>query len=364
MKNNQTFDKFKSKLALEAVLNSIMSSLSVGFSLAGLISLITWLCGYKSGVWITLGVGLGASVIAFPLFYFLKFRPSAQQTGRRVDSLGLQERAVTMLENLDDQSYMATRQRLDAVSHIEAASTSALKMSVSALVGIAFAVSVAVGVPFITVETLYSGGMLASPAVPLDPMEQYVAVSYFADEGGEILGEEVQLCSPGDDAASVVAQAFDGYVFSGWSDGNTDPYREDLKITEDFEVTARFDPIPDETEGGGEGIDAPGTGDADPNQPGEPGEVWGGDGDGDGNGNPGEGEGQGEGDGEKGEGKADGKGDGAGGQWSDSSKIINNSIYYRDLLDMYYLEAMEELAQIEDLPQELREFIEAYFNGL
>ena len=365
MKNNHSFDKFKSKLTFEAILKSALAGLSVGLLLLGVISLICWLCGYKDGIWIALGVGAGVAVAASFIFYFAMFRPTQKQTGQRVDGLGLEERAVTMLEFEGDESFMATRQRSDAVQHIETAKPQNLKITVPNWLSGLVSGAAVFAITFSLVCGLYSSGVVKSPAENGDPLEDFVSVTYIAEEGGEIDGETDQLWKKGEDATSVTAVAMDGYTFVGWSDGNKNPGRTDLKITEDLEVTAQFEALNsgDNPEDGD--FDGPGEkGDSATDQPMDGSESDGAEGDeGDGQGSPGNSEGSGSGQ-EEGEGKGDGEGEGAGGKWSQGNKVIDGETYYRDWLEQYSHEAMQEITSLEDLPPEIREFIEAYFESV
>lgn len=364
MGNNQTFDRFKRKLTVEALLNSALLSLGVGFAVAGLVALICWLCGYKEGIWVALGVGAGSALIFFPLVYFLKFRPSAVETARRVDALGLQERAVTMLEFMNDESHVAVRQRDDAQRAISSASSTALKTVIPAWIGIFVAIAFAFGTTFGVVGGLFRYEVLKSPVGTPDPMEQFVAVTYLVEDGGEIQGEADQLLLPGENATTVTAIAVDGYMFIGWDDGVKNPSRTDLKITEDLEITAMFESIDEGMDPEEGDFDGPANdGDSANDQPadGSGSEVDGSQGDG--QGNRGDGQGTGSGD-QEGEGKGDGQGEGAGGQLSESNKIVDGEVYYRDWLEQYKEEAMNTISALDDLPPEIRAFIEAYYESI
>lgn len=365
MNNNRIFDKFKSKLTLEAILKACLTGASAGFLVGGLIALISWLCGYKTGVWIAVGAGAGTAIAVGLLLYFLKFKPSVKQAARRVDALGLEERAITMLDYEEDNSYIADCQRNDAQAHIDAVKASSLKMALpNWLVGLASGAAV-FGITFSLVCGLYMGGVVPSPSGNVDPMESFIEATYIAEEGGEIDGETDQLLKPGDDATSVTAVAMDGYVFVGWSDGNKNPGRTDLKVTADLEVTALFESLND-GDGAEEGdFDGPGNeGDSANDQPTDGSAADNAEGnEGDGNGSSGDSEGTGSSD-QQGEGKGDGKGEGAGGKWSESNQIVNGEIYYRDWLEQYYEEAMQEISSMDELPPELRKFIEAYFESV
>ena len=92
-------------------------------------------------------------------------------------------------------------------------------------------------------------------------------VSYFAEEGGRIEGVEAQQVTAGESASTVVAVAEEGWVFDGWSDGNTSAVRTDRNIQADAEYFAIFIPVFDD---GTSGI--PGIGDEDEPQKPEIGE--------------------------------------------------------------------------------------------
>lgn len=362
MENNQ-LNKFNSKLTLEAVFKAVLLGLSVGFASCGLIALITWLAGFKDGIWVALGAGFGFGVLTMPLFYLL-FRPTEVQTARRVDALGLQERAVTMLEYQQDDSLMASRQRANANDHIAATDASAIPFVIPMWIVSVLVCTFLFCASFVVVGLLFKLQIIDNPIGPANPLEQFVAATYIAEDGGEIIGETDQLLSPGEDATTVTAVAMNGYMFVGWNDGNNNPERTDLNITEDLEIYAMFEALDGDGDGEQVNGDVPGNeGDQATDQPGDDGGQAEG-GDGDGSGDKGDGEGSGSGDQNKGDGKGDGQGEGAGGKWSEGNKIINGEIFYRDYLDQYHADAMQELTALDDLPPEIREFIEAYYESV
>lgn len=65
------------------------------------------------------------------------------------------------------------------------------------------------------------------------------SVSYIAGEGGRIDGNSEQIVLYRERSESVTAVANEGYVFIGWSDGETNPTRDDF-IQDNFIVTAIF----------------------------------------------------------------------------------------------------------------------------
>jgi hypothetical protein len=93
----------------------------------------------------------------------------------------------------------------------------------------------------------------------------------------------------------------------------------------------------------------------------------GGDGEGEGEGEPGGGEGQ------SGSGDTPAKSDqpssedgppnnGANGSYTENNMVLDGDTYYRDVFEEYYNQAMEYLANGEDIPDELRTLIQTYFD--
>ena len=74
---------------------------------------------------------------------------------------------------------------------------------------------------------------------PVTQIERYT-VSYQAGEGGRVEGLLQQTIAERGNAAPVEALPDEGYVFVGWSDGNTSGWRRELDVREDISVTALF----------------------------------------------------------------------------------------------------------------------------
>ena len=55
---------------------------------------------------------------------------------------------------------------------------------------------------------------------------------------------------------------------------------------------------------------------------------------------------------------------GAGGKWNDANQFIDGNQYYRDQLDLYYELAMQIFESGGEIPPELREFFENYFDSI
>ncbi len=376
MKNNeQLIKKYKKRLNLSAVISSVCWALIAGGAAAFLLALVSFLLGADM-LFVVIGVGAGVALLTGILLYMFKFRPTQRDVMRRIDKMGLEERAVTMYQFQDEDSVLARLQRDDAVKRIESVEKEKVKKTFPAFnlkksTAVVLSIALVLSVSMTVVAGLSQAGIIPSPDIDGSSNEKFVEVSYVAEEGGEIMGETDQILTLGTDAAPVVAVAEDGWVFVRWSDGNRMTERTDTAIEQDLTVTAIFEEIGDgddgfiEDEGNGEQ-----EGDYDPNVPesneseGAGNQGEGGDGgEGDGDGSSGQGSGTGTG-GQEGQGQGNGQGDGAGGAWSDSNWVIDGETDYRDVYEMYYDMAMDILNNGGEIPPELREFIEDYFGSL
>jgi hypothetical protein len=324
-------------------------------------------------------VAFGVVAVASGLAtYFLKYKPNPRAIARRVDRLGLEERMVTMMELEGEDSYIANLQRENAKAHLDAASNRKIRFRLSKAVSALALVAFVLSASMTTVAALADKGII--PTLPElnepDPMESFIAVTYFVEEGGEIEGLTDQLVAPGEDAAPVVAVAQDGWVFVEWDDGVKNPERHDLDVQSEIYVEAIFEDIIDDGNGESDGNEADGNGEGseegdsaedvpggsnskveseNQGDAGDEGDASGADGDSDG------GKGSGE---EEGEGKGEGQGQGAGGKWEDSNQFYDGETYYRDHLDMYYQMALEYFAEHGEIPPELKEFFETYYDSI
>ncbi len=378
-KNDPLFKKYHSRLAKEGLISSICHGLLIGACADFLTALGCWLFG-KNVILPSVIVGLGVTLISAIAFWMFRFRPTEKKVLRRVDSMGLEERAITMKELENEDSYVANLQRADARKKVSEVTKEQQKaafpvFAVKAGVMICMIVAIAAGAGMTAVVGLTSEGVIPSPGLfgpDSESTEQYVNITYLVEGGGDIDGAPEQSVLIGEDGETVIAVADDGWNFVGWSDGGKSPERNERKVIEDITLTALFEEVPDPEEGE-EGDNSNGEegeeGDADDQKPdddskedGEGGNGEGGEGNGDGN--EGNGSGTGEGGNQDSPGKGDGKGEGAGGGWSDGNQVIDGETDYRDIYDIYYDMAMEILNSGGELPPDLREFIEKYYGSI
>lgn len=375
-RKNSPFKMYRRRLVAAAAISSAVYGLILGAAATFAAALIGWFTDFAGVVWLAVGVGAGIAIVAGLLFYFLKFRPTGHDVVRRIDSMGLEERTLTMTELEGADTDIARLQRQDAQRHLDNVSGGQVKAAFPLLTAgkaavTALCAALCLGIGMTTVAGLTQAGVIDTPGFIDSEREKYVTVSYMFDEGGEILGETDQILLPGENAQPVVAVPEDGWIFLRWSDGNRSTERTDMNITQDLIVTAIFEEIGDgEDDSDGDAMENEGEEDTDQNIPADDdGDGSGSSGDGgdggsgDGSGSSGEGSGSGEG-GEEGQGNGQGQGDGSGGGWSDNNQVIDGETNYRDVLEQYYDLAMEYINSGEEIPPEIKEFIENYFNSL
>lgn len=345
MQNNY-FQRQEPKLKMEAFLKSVLSGLTIGFGANFLLALILWLTPLD-GFWISIGVLAGVTLIATPIFYFKRFRPTDTTSARRIDRLGLDERLVTMVEYGNDGSFIANLQRKDAEEALSRVDNKQLKIRISRAIVVSLVICAVLGTGMTTVSALDNMGLLPGGDELIDSFVEeqttvYVMVSYEIEEGGIIEGDEEQLIVKGTNATSVTAVADEGYVFKCWSDGYANPTRTDEKVEEDVVYVAIFTEMEEEDDGEGEG-----DGDGAKDEPSDaPSEEGGNNQNNDNNQQPPP--------------DAD-SGDAASGQWSPNNGIIDGETNYRDLLNEYQ-DSAEETIQNGDreLTEEEKELIKKY----
>lgn len=247
MEAKKHFEKHFSKLKSEALVRSLLAGLIIGFVAGFVAALATWFIDLN-GLWISLAALVVATAVAASIFYFKKYRPTAINSARRIDRLGLEERLVTMVEYEGDESVMAQLQRQDAKQKLEELETAQLKIIIAKNTLATLAVTGVIGLAMIVVTGLSAFGLLPDgwamldALVPDEPIK-YVSVTYDVEGDGYIEGEADQLIPVGGNTSQVVAVAEDGYEFKGWDDGYKKPVRADGKVTEDIVYIAIFESL-------------------------------------------------------------------------------------------------------------------------
>lgn len=261
MKNDTLFRKYHKRIAREGIVKSLLYGLIAGSCALLVSALLCWFFGFKGGLWLSIGLFVAAVAVTSLLLYFVKFRPTTKEIAVRVDALGLEERLLTMLELEGDDSYIATRQREDAIRAMGTVDSMLLKIVVSVSLIVAFAVSLVVGLAGgTTISSLYYSDAIPSGIALLKGEEERFTFtcSYSVDTGfdtGDIVlwtkewadGQEEATVvtepfevTEGENAPAVYALPARGYIFVIWSDGVRSPYREDLAVSGSIDVSATF----------------------------------------------------------------------------------------------------------------------------
>ena len=251
MNRKKHFEKYYSQLLFEAWLNSILIAFAIGLFAGFVVAAVYWFLPMK-GLLLSVLTALGCTVVAAPIFFFAKYRPTLVSSARRLDRLGLEERLVTMVEYENDSSFIAKVQREDAQESLAKLELSRVGFIVAKLIAVPkpTLILLLVALPLFIVmntvgklsdEGILPGGDFIIDAIIPEEQIEYVEVLYEVDGGGEIYGESIQLVPIGGKTEEVVAVADDEWIFSHWEeDEYKKPARSDSKITESTIFTAVF----------------------------------------------------------------------------------------------------------------------------
>lgn len=336
MEAKKHFEKHFSKLKSEALTYSFLAALIVGFAVGFVAAVVTWFTDLN-GLWISLAALIAATAVATPIFYIKKYRPTAINSARRMDRLGLEERLVTMVEYDGDASLMAQMQRQDARKKLEELETADLRMKIAKKTLVTLIASGVCSLAMIVVTGLSAYGLLPDGWAVLDTLTpdepiKYVSVTYEVEDGGYIEGEADQLIPVGSNTSQVVAIAEDGYEFQGWDDGHSKPVRADGKVTEDVVYIAIFMPLDGEPQ------------DSDDAQEEKPQDQP-----------------QNEGQSQQNPDPNSPPTNNGGGKYEEANQVIDGETYYKEVIDAYREMLKERLATEGDrMSEEERAIIEAY----
>ena len=400
MKDKQQIKKYSQRIVKEGVLKSLFFGIILGCVSLAIVAFFTWFFAYKPGLFIALAAFVAVSAGTTPLFYYCKYRPSVKAIARRVDSLGLEERMLTMTELDGDESVIAKMQREDTMRALGTVDHMRIKISITAAIIVPLAICSVLGIGMTTVSSLYYADVITSGLVTLRaPYTPNIFTVTYSVEPNVTAGEngvEVSTVNgiviywtgdwsdetpvnengdkviEGNDARPVYAVPNDNYVFVAWSDGYRNPYRQDVEVDEDIYVQAIFEPVPSdpdleqsesESQGGqsGNGDTMEGGGDSAGEQEGEPSDGDAADGEQDSDSV------EGDGDGEGGESENDNRSesDSAGGSRDlGSQQIVDGQTYYGDEYDDAYRSWKERQGSDNNIPDELKDFIEGYYDSI
>lgn len=242
----QTFSSHYSRFKRESIIKSLLMGTIFGFLAAVVASALFWYFDVKA-FWLSAPVFVVVTLVAGYLLSITKYKPQAEYMARKLDGFGLEQRLITMTELENDTSYIASLQRQDARKSAETVNGKLIKFAVSVPLVLGMGLTLLLSGGMTTVNALSSQGVIRSGkqivadanAVPV----VYCNVNYVIDGVGYVMGDDAQVMLKGESASAVYAVADYGFVFSHWSDGNTNPYRQDFDIEDDVVLTAVFKPL-------------------------------------------------------------------------------------------------------------------------
>jgi len=127
---NKVFRPFKKKILFESILNAFLFAATGFFFAIFLTSLVYHILVKETPLVSTCMIGGIVFVVAFLIWFILSY-PNKKRVAARLDAMGLQERASTMLALERESTEMARLQREDAIAQINKASPKSLKMRVA-----------------------------------------------------------------------------------------------------------------------------------------------------------------------------------------------------------------------------------------
>lgn len=263
----------------------------------------------------------------------------------RIDALGLEERILTMTQLKNDNSYIACRQREDAVRSLQKFNASSIKIIVPTLMIVICCIALILGIGVATASMMSNVSLIGLIQERYEPtLSDSFNLSYGVNGiGGRIDGNLDQIIKRTENGTMVQAIAEDGYVFIGWTDGYESATRIDRDVKKNISANAIFVVIEDNEEQ-----------DKTPEEQQEANSNGG-------NGNPTGSNNQGDPTG----GGGNGQGDGAGaGSNSASNQVIDGSTYYGDEYGSSLSDAQNEVSSNNNLSGGEKDVIGDYFHNI
>jgi hypothetical protein len=357
---------FRLRLGLFAVLRALLASFAAGCFSCGAAILACKIAQKSPGVLPPIAASAAAAAVfaAVLLYYF----PSRRETARRIDGLGLKERASTMLAFRDDPSEIAFLQRNDALRRIDTVK----KRDLRAGIGMLPVILAAVALLFAVLCAVIPASWFERAENPLDEVWQQVLEMLreeegrLGEQGEDVLSDEMrdlidslEEMDP-ENVLRAVGEINGAQEAAKDAARNGEASREAMGEMLDVLEEARRALIGEEEEENGEGEEGgmqpggememeglmPGMG-----EEGEEGMPMNPDGE------PRDGEnGMGRGNGEPGE-------DGVSLKTEPVYDPISGSVPYGDVFSAYYSEYLRD-AEDGEIPFEVQEAAEAYFSSL
>lgn len=266
MNIKKNFNALYKSYLKSAIFKSLIFATLVSCTVLAIVSFMFWYYDVKQ-IWIGLIVFAALELSVFTVM-FLILKPTEKKFVKRLDSLGLQERVVTMYQYQNDESLMAKIQRNNAIEHINKLNKKLVKLATPVFIVVLFAIAVVSGLTTTTVAALASSDYIPSGSKTFGQIEEQFKnkteyeVSFDVIGEGFIDGDIFQLVYEGEDCTPVMAIPEEGWVFVGWQYTNnknilqsqkllgwgsedTEPYHIESNIKKNLIVYAEFVEIGD-----------------------------------------------------------------------------------------------------------------------
>ena len=273
MSAKEEFKKLYSRYLKKFFINIALQSALISLSILLALTVVFWIIGFKY-FWIAFIVFAVVYGASFLTLYLIK-KPSEKEFFMTLEDMGLEQRAITMYEYMEDDSLIAKLQRENAKENIKNKDYKSLKISVSvallSVVGVIFAASAGTSV---------AAGLSANRIIPSVgeaiaeiQEEKEFEIEFKTDGCGVIEGDIFQVVKAGEDALGVNAIPEDGWYFYSWGvydekygevitdDMNQnkedhDPYREVTNVDRNYTYYAVFKELEDDQNNDGDSDDS------------------------------------------------------------------------------------------------------------
>ena len=151
MANNDSLQKFRARVAKESLLKALLFSGMVMLGAAAAYTLLLNVFQARILSWVVVLcivlLGLAAFGGSFAFFFLKVFKTKDENVAQRVDGLGFEERAVTMVEFSESDSFVAKKHREDTSEKMESIEPTSMKFKVPVLAIILLAIVTVFCVP-------------------------------------------------------------------------------------------------------------------------------------------------------------------------------------------------------------------------
>lgn len=208
---------------------ALKKALALSFSLNAILILFASFCGWYFGFekfWLIPVIFILLFSITTTCLYFFKYRPNLKEVAREIDSLGLEERLITMEEYKNDNSFIAKRQREDTINILKTFKGK-INFALPTVLLILFSITIILSSSMTSVYALSTVGILPSGKEITEKLPEKYILQYTCSKGGKLVGITSQYVLEGNEGKTVIASPDEGYIFLRWSDGLTSIFRQD-----------------------------------------------------------------------------------------------------------------------------------------